>query len=448
MAMTNTKRNDSSSAWGTSRKVLFRIAFVFFAFLVLPLDWKYWRQLFSLHLSHYQDLFQLTAYSPQFISTPKWGIASYANWGLILIAALLGGLTWGFLDRKREEYDDLYYWLRVALRYRLAIGMIGYGMLMLAHLLFASPTLSDLNTNYGDFLPWKIYYLTMGAASAHYEQALGFIEIVGGILLLWRSTAVIGAALSAALLTNVVLASFAYQLGNHVYASSLMLIALFVVAHDLPRLFDLLFLERLAKADTYEPVFAAKRLRTSRVLLKSLVFLFIAVYGASAFASYRESNSPFPGTAGLKDAEGLYNVKEFSINGNELPYSIVDSVRWQNVVFEKWNTLSVHVNRQVTIDVAAPSIVYQPDEQRDYELAGNSGRNFYSYTADTANGKIYLRGKNDKNESLSFDYKYLDGGDILLTGNDQAGNVLRIVLEKVDKKYLLLVGRRHPISLY
>jgi hypothetical protein len=288
----------------------------------------------------------------------------------------------------------------------------------------------------------------MGAASAHYEQSLGFIEIVAGILLLWRSTAVIGAALSAALLTNVVLASFAYQLGNHVYASSLMLIALFVLAHDLPRLFNLLFLERLAKADTYKPGFATERFKTSRLLLKSLVFLFVAAYGASAFASYRESNSSFPGTAGLQGAEGLYNVKEFSINGNELPYSIVDSARWQNVVFEKWNTLSVRVNRPVTIDVAAPSIVYLPDEQRDYELAGNGGRHFYSYTADTANGKIYLHGKNDRTESLSFVYKALDDGDIVLTGNDQTGNSLRIVLEKVDKKYLLLEGRRHPISLY
>jgi hypothetical protein len=426
----------------------FRVAFIFFALLILPLDWKFWRQLFSLHLLHYQDLFQLTAYSPQFISTPKWGIASYANWGLILIIALLGGLVWSLVDRKRGEYGDLYYWLRVALRYRLAIGMIGYGVLMLAHLLFASPTLSDLNTNYGDFLPWKIYYLTMGAASAHYEQALGLVEMLGGILLLWRSTTVIGAALSAAMLTNVVLASFAYQLGNHVYASSLMFIALFLVAHDLPSLFDLLFLERLAKADTYEPVFATSRLRTSRVLLKAFVVLFVAAYGVSALASYRESNSPFPSTPGLNNAEGLYNVKEFSVNGNDLPYSIIDPVRWQNVVFEKWNTLSIRINRPVTIDVAAPGIVYQPDDQRDYEVAGNGGRHFYEYTADTVSGKIHLQGKNDKNESLSFDYKYLDGGDILLTGSDQSGNSLRIVLQKVDKKYLLLEGRRHPISLY
>ena len=350
--MTNTTNSEIPFVWSTWTKLAFRVAFIFFALLILPLDWKFWRQLFSLHLLHYQDLFQLTAYSPQFISTPKWGIASYANWGLILIVALLVGLVWSFVDRKREEYDDLYYWLRVALRYRLAIGMIGYGVLMLARLLFASPTLSDLNTNYGDFLPWKIYYLTMGAASAHYEQALGLVEILGGILLLWRSTTVIGAALSAAMLTNVVLASFACQLGNHVYASSLMFIALFLVAHDLPRLFDLLFLERLARADTYEPVFATSRLRTSRVLLKAFVVLFVAAYGVSALARYRESNSPFPSTPGLNNAEGLYNVKEFSVSGNDLPYSIIDPVRWQNVVFEKWNTLSIRIKRQVPVKLA------------------------------------------------------------------------------------------------
>jgi hypothetical protein len=110
--------------------------------------------------------------------------------------------------------------------------------------------------------------------------------------------------------------------------------------------------------------------------------------------------------------------------------------------------LSIRINRPVTIDVAAPRIAYQPDDQRDYEIAGNGGRRFHSYSADTVNGKIRLQGKNDSNENLSFDYKYLDGGDILLTGTDQAGNSLRIVLQKVDKRYLLLEGRRHPLSLY
>src|ERR1700691_5410150 len=108
----------------------------------------------------------------------------------------------------------------------------------------------------------------MGAASAHYDEALGLLEVLGGVLVLCRKTDTIRAGIIAAVLTNVVLANFAYQLGDHVYASSLLLIAVFLLAHDLPRLFDLLFLERMAKAERYEPVFANKQVRTARVLLK------------------------------------------------------------------------------------------------------------------------------------------------------------------------------------
>jgi hypothetical protein len=77
---------------------------------------------------------------------------------------------------------------------------------------------------------------------------------VAGVLLLWRRTVVVGAGVAAALLINIVLVNLAYQIGDHVYASSLLLIAVFLLAHDLPRLYNLVVRERLAVADSFEPV--------------------------------------------------------------------------------------------------------------------------------------------------------------------------------------------------
>ncbi len=446
--MTKFKSNESYPVWNSGAKVAFRFASIFFFLLAFPLDWKYWKLLLLTHWPRFQDLFQLTVYNPRFISAPKWGLASYANWGLFVAAAIVGGLIWGYFDWNRQEYDKLYYWLRVLLRYRLAIGLFGYGIIKLFPLQFPQATLSDLNTNYMDFLPWKIYYLTNGAATAHYQQALGLIEVLGGLLLLWRRTVTLGAGVAAAVLINIVLVNFAYEIGDHVYASALLLIAFFLLTHDLPRLYNLLVRERLAAADSFEPVFSTARARNSRILLKSFVILFLVVYGASTYASYRRTNWPFPENAGLKGTAGYYNVREFAINGKTLPYSLLDPVRWQNVVFEKWNTISVRVYRPVTIDLANPPIAYGVSDPGEYELAGNGGRHFYSYTADPAKQTIALRGRNDKQESFSFQYQFLSDGALLLTGVDQAGNSLRIVLDKVDKKYLYQIGRRKPVKLY
>ncbi len=216
IANQNTK---TSSDWSSTQKFGLRLATLFFALtLVAPLDWKFWRELIHTHWSHFQDLFRLTAAIPQYFYAPKWGFASFRNVYLVLVIAFVGAAVWSYLDRNRRQYDTLYYWLRVLLRYRLAIALIGYGLLQIFPVQFPKPTLSDLHTNYGDYLQWKLYYLTNGVAHANYEQATGLLEVLGGALLLWRTTATIGGIISASLLFNIVLVNFAYQLGDHVYA--------------------------------------------------------------------------------------------------------------------------------------------------------------------------------------------------------------------------------------
>lgn len=436
-----------AAGWRPLERVAFRIAFVFFGLLIVPLDWSYWRQLATTDWSQFQDLFRLTTYSPEFIAVPKWGLASYGNWGLALLVAIAVGIVWSARDRRRREYDDLYYWFRAALRYRLALSAIAYGVLMALDLLFPAPTLSDLNTNYADFLPWKIYYLTLGVASARYEESLGIISLAGGLLLLARPTAVIGAGIVSAMLVNIVAVAFAYQTGDHVHASLLLLIATVLLAHDLPRLYDLLVRERPAVADSYQPVFAAGWPARARRLLKGAVVVFAVVLGGEALHAGRGGEWRFSDQPGLPGAEGLYNVKEFAINGRTLPYSLVDPVRWQNVVFERWNTVSIRVHRPVAINLATPSIAPASADRRNYEMAGNGGRHFYRYTA-TGDGRLTLQGRNDPAESYAFTCVRDGDHQLRLSGTDAAGNTLAIQLEKVDKVYLLNEGRRRPLTIY
>lgn len=446
--MTNILDGNRTSTWSLGEKIIFRITAIFFLLLTVPLAPSYWQKLASPRWGHFQDLFQLANYLPQFVAAPKWGFASYLNVELILGVSVLGGVAWSFFDRERNNYADLYDWLRIVLRYKLAIAIISYGIIKLFPLQFPALTLSDLNTNYGDFLPWKIYYLTNSAASAGYERTLGSFEILGGILLLWRRFATVGAGIIAAALVNIVLVNFAYQLGDHVYASILFLIALAILINDMPRVFDLLVWRRFARADHFDPAFGSW-LNTPRLVLKVVILVFFLAYGAETYGSYRYKSWPYPEKLGLANAAGLYNVKSFVVNGNVLPYSTTDPVRWQNVVFEKWNTLSIRINRPVTISVKNPEIAFETaDSARDYEFAGNGGRHFYSYLVDAADGNIHVVGKNDPRESFSFHLDRTGKGELHLVGLDQSGNRLDVTLDKVDKKYLLNEGRRKPLSLY
>jgi len=445
--MSNTQQLLDQAQWSRSQLVLFRIVFLFLLLLTIPLDWHYYVRIFSknpLHL-HFQDLFQLTNYVPRFVSFSNWGWASYAGWGIALIVAFVGAIIWGTAEKQPAvNYEQLYYWLRVIVRFRLAIGLIGYGVIKLFPVQIPYPTLSDLHTAYGDFLPWKIYYLSTGVASAGYEQTLGAIEIFSGILLFYRRTAVVGAGIAASILINIVLANFAYQLGDHIYSVYLLLAAFFIIAYDAPRLYDLLIKERFAKADHFRPVYRFKPAVRSGIKLALLLFV---LFDASVtYAGYRNSKWPYADTPGLAGAYGVYNVREFKINNRELPYSATDTTRWQDVVFEKWNVLSLRINKPMQIDLSGPQIDYQTDSLRDYESQGNGGRIFYRYTV--ADSTIKLINKNTANDQASFKITRPDASTIILKGINSHRDSLYVVLDKLKKQYLLDKGRRKPVTVY
>src|SRR6185295_3873470 len=168
----------TNSHWKNYEKNLLRFFFVFFLLLIIPFDWKFYKTLFSinwLHL-HFYDLLTLTHYLPQF-SSP-----GFAPWVIAAFISIAGIIVWDYLERDVWNYDNLHYWLRVILRYRLAVGIIAYGLIKLFPLQMPYPSLSNLHTNYGDIAPWKIYYHTIGITS-WYESFLGAVEILTGILL-------------------------------------------------------------------------------------------------------------------------------------------------------------------------------------------------------------------------------------------------------------------------
>ena len=51
----------------------------------------------------------------------------YVSVFLSFVAALCGTAIWSMLDQRREQYVILHSWLRLIIRYFLALMLIGYG---------------------------------------------------------------------------------------------------------------------------------------------------------------------------------------------------------------------------------------------------------------------------------------------------------------------------------
>jgi len=86
----------NQTKWKDYEKIGFRFFFIYFLLQVLPLDWKYYGNLFSINWAdlHFGDIFYISRYTPQFISggsTGGWGIGTIADWLFIGVIAVCNG---------------------------------------------------------------------------------------------------------------------------------------------------------------------------------------------------------------------------------------------------------------------------------------------------------------------------------------------------------------------
>jgi hypothetical protein len=314
------------------------------------------------------------------------------------------------------------------------------------------PSISNLNTDYGDFNRWKLFSLSLGIVPS-YEFFLGLVEVILGLLLLYRKTASIAAFIILIFTGNVFVSNIAYDGGEEVYSLYLISLALFILAYDIKRIISLLILQKPTVPNRYKPSLTLRWQKYARLTLKAgVVLFFVVLYGFKTGAGYYNDSYQYPRAKGLDGWAGIYNVSEFRINDQTVPYSLTDPQRWKDVVFEEWNTISIRSNRPVLLDSTNVDHIYSNDADRIYELEGSAGRHYYSYDVDAANQLLVLhnRNKNYKGETLRLRY-LKNGNQLTLAGTDQNNDSVHVVLNKIDKRYLLeeaaKQGRRRGLKL-
>ncbi|SOD12616.1 DoxX family protein [Pedobacter xixiisoli] len=434
---------NASLEWSDKNKFLLRFLLIYFFLQIIPLDYKFYQELITKDTGRgFYLLFKAANYSPQF-----FGLLGYQNWLVIAAIALIGAIVGGKVCKGKEDFNKLYYWLRAIVRYRLALVAIAYGLIKVFPLQFPYPSLGNLHTNYGDFLPWKIYFHTTGIAPT-FEIFLGGVEVLAGLLLLNRRTTTFGAGILAGYYGNVFASNMAYSMGYEAYSFQLAIFAVLLFIYDAPRLYSLLVAQKFTVANTYHPIFNSRE-KLLRNVLRPLMVVFIIALAFTTYQNYSTAPYKYPKTAGIKGSYGYYNVKVFKLNNIEIPYSVSDSNRWQNVVFEKWATLSVKIAKPIVIDNGLGDQFTDSDYERNYESAGVGGRRYFAYQADTVAKTLKLvnKNKNHKEETFNLNYQFVNDSTLILNGVNEKKDSIYVELNRIHKKYLLFEGRRKPVKL-
>src|SRR4051812_1848766 len=89
--------------WKEYEKILFRFFFIYLVIQAVPLDWKYYGDLFALDWTPLTiiDFFYLARYVPRLTSE----VPVFTDWVIIGIVSLGGTVVWSYVDKARSEYN-------------------------------------------------------------------------------------------------------------------------------------------------------------------------------------------------------------------------------------------------------------------------------------------------------------------------------------------------------
>jgi hypothetical protein len=261
-------------------------------------------------------------------------LLAYVQLATIPVLALLGALAWSWFARNIREHARAHDWLRVYLRYVVGVTLLGYGLYKVFPLQFGTPRLDRLMEPYGESSPMGLLWTFM-AASVPYTFFGGLMEALGGVLLFWRRTTTLGALVSIAVMSNVVMLNFCYDVPVKLYSAHILLMACFLVLPDARRLLDVLLLNRptAARELAPPPLGPGWHERRVAILLRSLKYLFVLSAVASQVVTCMK-DSRFG--AQKHELYGLYEVEEFSRNGTSEEALLSNKSRWRSLAVTEW----------------------------------------------------------------------------------------------------------------
>ncbi len=219
-------------------------------------------------------------------------------------------------------------WLRLPLRAALALAMIASGIVRLIPVQMPPLQPLDLLQRLGELTQGELLRTLLGASPV-FQSFTGLAALLGGVLLLFPRTTLLGALLCSANLAMAVTLALCYDLPSKLYVSCLFVLSLLLLAPDLRRLIDLFFLDRAVEPAEAPP--AAGRGPNRLLLLLGVgVIAWGTVVAVPRLVALHPPKPPF---------YGAWAVEELTVDGEES----ADLQRWRYVLFQDPGALDVEL---------------------------------------------------------------------------------------------------------
>ncbi len=255
----------------------------------------------------------------------------------LVVLALVAAVAFSLVERRGRWDAALFAALRVWIRYVLGYTMLTYGIAKVWKAQFPFPSPDTLMLPFGEASPMRLLWTFMGFSTA-YTMFVGFGEVLGGLLLFFRRTTLAGALITAAVMVNVAMLNFSYDVPVKLYASHLLLMALFLAAPDARRLLDVFVRNRPVPAAPEPRPWTGwpRRLRlAAKTLLVGTLVVTTVRSGIEGWKKYGDG-------APRRPLQGAWEVESFGRDGTETPPLLTDTKRWRRLIVTSYGFAILH----------------------------------------------------------------------------------------------------------
>ena len=401
--------------WKLGNTIFFRFVFSYFVlyilliflqhFLETPLRW------FATNILHWGEDFEMHSTGSGDMTT------HYVVLGFTIVLALLFGTVWTIMERKRRSYHKLFHWFQIILRVLLLFSMLLYGFAKIFKGQFPDPSLERLLQPVGDMSPMGLAWTFMGH-SLVYNIFIGFAEVLGGVLMLYRKTVTLGSLIIIGVMTNVAMMNFTYDIPVKLLSVHLVLIAMILLLADRKRVMNFFFRNKTAEKVVHRFNFKNKTLvkliSIGKILILAIVVIAVAVQSLVQFEAQDQLKMK-------SEFYGIWETQLFVKNNDTLPPLLTDSYRW----------------RYLILDQKRKAVVKKMNDSLDR----------YIFEANSELHEIVIRRASDSIPQW-FSYNFLDAQQLQLRGAVDGDSLFIRFKQKPESSFRLINREFHWVNEY
>jgi hypothetical protein len=337
--------------WSTAQKIAFRFFMIFFLLYVFFNPNGVIPYSDNLQAIYIQPFYKLVPWigahilhlnKPIIIAITGSGDTTYDYiiMFLILAVSVIGTVVWSITGRNISNYNKLFYWLTVIVRYYVAITMISYGFYKVIKLQFPAPSFSRLLEPVGKLSPMGLAWTYMGYSKA-FNYFTGSAEVLTGLLLFFRKTSTLGAIVGFVVAANIMAINYCFDVPVKLLATTLVTMCMFLMLRDASRLINFFFKNKEAlPSNLTSHRFKAKWKNTTLIVIKYVLIIYTICFGlVDALAREKQ----FGAKAKKTPLYGIYNVEIFIKNRDTLKPLITDTSRWRRFMVSREGSAQIQM---------------------------------------------------------------------------------------------------------